>query len=150
MKNSNVVRNVERIAEILKENPAVTHIYFRRDDEQLVDIPVNQAVQTAQREVYWRVMDGAVPALETVKAKREELPVILPAKPSEEKPLEVVITPPTDPKAPTVDQEGMSQLVAAPEIPPTTDASPIAPPPPAPNAKAKEEKPKAGKKKATK
>lgn len=84
--NDLINKSVAAIEAIVKENPAVTHINLRRDDDQLVDVPLDQAVPTIKRHPSWRVVDGAYPkiALGKLGAPQKELPVILPKKPSEQ------------------------------------------------------------------
>lgn len=82
MKTSNLEFNLRSLEQILKENPATTHINMRRDDGNLVDIPVGHARFTIKQYPNWVVESGAVPPIELAGSK-EELPVI-PPKPSEE------------------------------------------------------------------
>lgn len=103
MQFSNLEANLKRLAEILKESPATTHIFFRREDDVRVDIPVAQAEFKIRTKPNWIVEDGAFPAIElAVIGNKEELPV-LPPKPSEEKkpaPVEdLKPLPPLKPKA---------------------------------------------------
>lgn len=81
--NEMLQRSLTEVKKIIEENPATTHIILRREDEQIVDIPIAGVELTLKNHPTWRVEKGAVPDIETVGSK-EELPVILPPKPSEE------------------------------------------------------------------
>lgn len=98
---SNTLRNVAAIAEIVRKSPATTHINFRRDDEALIDVPLSQAEWTARQYPLWRVIDGGHPLVPLSVAVGHELPVLdVPPKPSETltkthvPPEEFTITPP--------------------------------------------------------
>jgi hypothetical protein len=119
---NNLEENRKKIAAIVKENPAVTHINFRRDDEQLVDIPLGQADFIARQYPMWTVEDGGLPSIDVVVARGAELPVIeVPPKPSEEA---------------AAASAAMTPAAAAPapleELPPVTVAKPAPLDPPAP------------------
>lgn len=84
---SNIDLNLQSLKEIQEENPATSHIYMRRDDGVMVDIPLGHAEFTIKNHPDWVVEGGAVPKIELAVSPAEsaldELP-ILPPKPSEE------------------------------------------------------------------
>lgn len=82
MIDTKLQEGLDKIKEIIKENPAATHINMRREDDVLVDIPVVQADWMFRQHPLWVIVDGGFAAL-SINTSQEEQPVIVPPKPSE-------------------------------------------------------------------
>lgn len=90
MKTSNVELNLAALNDILAESPATTHVYLRRSDGVMIDIPLAHAEFTIRQHPDWMVEGGAVPQIElavrpAADPNAGELPLLpsIPMKPSE-------------------------------------------------------------------
>lgn len=91
--------NREKIKELLREKPLATHVYFRRDDQQLVDVPILQSEFTLNNKPAWRV-EALVGGEETFSPTATPEPELeVPPKPSEE-------AAPTSPAEPELEVPG--------------------------------------------
>lgn len=82
MNIDNRAANRAKLTELIRKNPLATHIYFRRDDDVLVDVPLVQAEFTIGHRPGWLVDASAGGEVRTFA--EEQKPVELPPKPSEE------------------------------------------------------------------
>lgn len=89
MTTAKILAALETLKEIVQENPSITHIYFRRNDGVLVDVPVAQAELTAKNHPTWLICGGSHTNVAISVAPNEPEP-LLPAKPSE-LPIEVAL-----------------------------------------------------------
>lgn len=80
---SNKEDNREKLAAFLNTSPKATHVYFRREDGVLVDIPVGQAEGKIINKPKWRI-EGVAGGITVPLSLRPQPKVELPPKPSEQ------------------------------------------------------------------
>lgn len=66
----NTDRNMQLLADLRAENPFLTHIYFRREDGVLVDIPVDQAEFKIRTKPKWVVDSSGSTAQKAVSVQK--------------------------------------------------------------------------------
>lgn len=89
-------KNIEKINLILKETPNTKFIYMKRNgnQEDIVDIPVKDAIPTIKRNPMWEVVEAIEQMDEDIKALFEE-DKVSPTKLPELKEKETITAPPT-------------------------------------------------------
>lgn len=83
MKTDNRQINRDKLRDMLAKNSMATHVLMRREDEQLVDIPLVQADFTFMQHPGW-ILEG-VASNQKLFVEKDTAPVVVPPKPSEEK-----------------------------------------------------------------
>lgn len=96
---SNLQVQLQVLAEIKKQNPYITHVYMRTDDDRLVDIPIAQAewtlrqfpTNTVEPVEHEEISAGEAPAsshahVTSVSAGAPSEDISVPPRPSEEIP----------------------------------------------------------------
>lgn len=85
MQDSNIADNLNELFALKASNPNATHVYVRRDDDELVDIPIFHAEISLRNHPRWRVEGVATAAAKATHLPLQAEKVSLPPKPSERK-----------------------------------------------------------------